>query len=329
MSFSITTNTASLTAARALYKNTLNLQRSVERMSTGLRVNRAGDDAASAAIADLMQTEIDGLGKATQNAQDGLSMAQTMDGGLSAIQTSLQRIRELFVQGSNGTLSADEKDSIQREINDQVTTIGQIADTVKFNGVSLLKNTTTVLDADGTGIISMQTGAYDGETTTLGVGKSSSLANTGVYIDITHTMAGTDADHGQLIEGTDTGIDATHSKAAFGLAGLHIAGANVNSQDDSVSSTGQNGDLVDIDTMIGNVSRMRGSIGAFSNALESKIEFMTLHKENVTASKGRMVDLDVAAESTKLIKTQILQKAATSMLAQANNLPATALDLIP
>ncbi len=318
MSFTINTNTASLTAARALYKNTMNLQRSVERMSTGLRVNHAGDDAASSAIADGMTAEIQGLEKASQNAQDGISMAQTMDGGLSAVQTGLQRIRELVVQGSNGTLGASEKDSIQREINEQVTTIGDIANTVKFNGVSLLKNTTATVNGSNTRTITMQTGAYDGETTGLSVGNSSTLANTGVYIDIDLDRAANDTEHGSLHEGTSTG---------FALNELKISGATVAAQGGATGTTAT--PLTQIDTMIGNISRMRGSVGAFSNALESKIEFLSLHKENVTASKGRMVDLDVAAESSKLIKSQILQKAATSMLAQANNMPAAALDLIP
>ncbi len=297
MSFAINTNTASLTAARALYKNTMNLQRSVERMSTGLRINHAGDDAASSAIADTMTAEIQGLEKAGQNAQDGISMAQTIDGGLSAVQTGLQRIRELYVQGANGTLGAGEKNSIQREINAQVDTIEQIATTVKFNGQALLIGGT-----DKT----MQTGAYNSETTTLTL--ATGTADTGIGIDIDATT------NGSMGEG------------AIRLAKLRIAGASVTSQDGTNADAG---DLDDLDAMIGNVSRMKGAVGAFSNALESKIEFINLHKENVTASKGRMVDLDVAAESSKLIKSQILQKAATSMLAQANNLPAAALDLIP
>ncbi len=310
MSFVINTNTASLTAARALYKNTMNLQRSVERMSTGLRVNHAGDDAASSAIADTMTSEIQGLEKASQNSQDGISMAQTIDGGLSAVQTGLQRIRELVVQGSNGTLGANEKDSIQREINEQVTTIADIASTVKFNGVSLLQNTGSS--------ISMQTGAYNGETTSLTVGKGGATANNGIYLSVSVVSAAGNADNGTLSEGTTTG---------WALDQLKISGASINSQ--GGDSTATTSPLDELDTMIGNVSRMRGAVGAFSNALESKIEFINLHKENVTASKGRMIDLDVAAESSKLIKSQILQKAATSMLAQANNLPAAALDLIP
>ena len=320
--FSVVTNTPSLTAARALYKNTFELQRSVERMSTGLRVNRAGDDAASAAIADLMTTEIQGLAKATQNAQDGISMAQTIDGGLSAVQENLQRIRELFVQGSNGTLGTDEVDSIQREINERISTIHQISGTVKFNGVALLKNT-------GTADLSMQTGAYDGETTTLAI-EEGDTAYTGIYISVSQAVSGTAANnYGALIEGIATGTDSTHSIANFSLDSLHLSRATVDSQGGGVTNTTQNGDLDDIDTMIGNISRMRGAVGAFSNALESKIEFMMLHKENVSASKGRMIDLDVAAESSKLVKSQILQKAATSMLSQANSLPASALDLLP
>ncbi len=298
MALTINTNIQSLVASRALYKNTMDLQRSVERMSTGLRVNRAGDDAASAAIADTMTAEIQGLGKATQNAQDGISMAQTIDGGLSAVQENLQRIRELWVQGSNGTLSADEKDSIQREINERVTTIEQIATTVKFNGNALLLSGTNK---------TMQTGAYDSETTTLTL--ATGTADVGVGIDIDATT------NGSMGEG---------SSAA--LAKFRLASATVRSQDNTNADAG---DLDDLDDMIGNISRMRGAVGAFQNALESKIEFMMLHKENVSASKGRMIDLDVAAESSKLVKAQILQKAATSMLSQANSAPMAALDLIP
>ncbi len=310
--FSVITNTPSLTAARALYKNTFDLQRSVERMSTGLRVNHAGDDAASSAIADLMQTEIGGLSKAIQNAQDGISMSQTIDGGLVAVQENMQRIRELVVQGTNGTLGSDQKDAIQREINERVTTIGQIATTVKFNGSALLKNAT----ANGT----LQTGAYNGETTTLYL-LDEVAANQGIQIDIAEDVSATASDnYGSLIEGGVT--------TGFSLDKLRISGGTITAQDGSTTAATAT-PLSEIDNIIGNISRMRGTVGAYSNALESKIEFMMLHKENVTASKGRMIDLDVASESSKLVKAQILQKAATSMLAQANNMPASALDLLP
>ncbi len=298
MALTVNTNIQSLVASRALYKNTMDLQRSVERMATGLRVNRAGDDAASSSIADIMTSEIEGLGKAIQNSQDGLSMAQTIDGGLVAVQENLQRIRELWVQGSNGTLGADQKDSIQREINERVTTIEQIATTVKFNGNALLLSGT-----DKT----LQTGAFNSETTTLTL--ATGTADTGIGIDIDATT------NGSMGEG-----------AGVVLAKFRLAGATVTSQDTTSADAGS---LTALDAMITNVSRMRGSVGAFQNALESKVEFMMLHKENVTASKGRLVDLDVAAESSKLVKAQILQKAATSMLAQANSAPTAALDLIP
>lgn len=302
MALTIASNTQSLFAARAVSKNTLQLQRSVERMSTGLRINRAGDDAAGAAIADRMTAEIQGLAMAEQVAKDGISMAQTADAGLSAIQENLQRIRELFVQGSSGTMGSDEKDSIQREINARITTIGQIASTTKYNGSALL--------IAGTNKV-LQTGAYNGETTTLTLAPSG--ANAGIDVDITATTG-----NGQLSEGSAVALDT-----------LHIAGAAVDSQDGSYTATTANGDLDDIDAMIDNVARMRGELGAFSNALESKISFMSLHRESVTASRGRIRDLDVAAESANLVKSQILNEAATAMLAQANAIPQSALNLIP
>lgn len=302
MALTIASNTQSLFAARAVSKNTLQLQRSVERMSTGLRINRAGDDAAGAAIADRMTAEIQGLAMAEQVAKDGISMAQTADAGLSAIQENLQRIRELFVQGSSGTMGSDEKDSIQREINARITTIGQIANTTKYNGNALLIGGTNK---------TLQTGAYNGETTVLTLAPGG--ANTGIDIDITATTG-----NGQLSEGSGVALDT-----------LHIAGATVASQDGSYTLTTANGDLDDLDAMIDNIARMRGELGAFSNALESKISFLSLHRESVTASRGRIRDLDVATESANLVKSQILNEAATAMLAQANSIPQAALNLIP
>lgn len=302
MSLTIASNTQSLFAARAVSKNTMQLQRSVERMSTGLRINRAGDDAAGAAIADRMTAEIRGLRMAEQVAQDGISMAQTADAGISAIIEQMQRIRELYVQGSSGTMGTDEKDSIQREINERITVIGDIADTTKYNGSALLIGGT-----DKT----LQTGAYNGETTVLDLGPDA--AADGIDIDITATTG-----NGQLSEGAGIALDT-----------LHISGATVDSQDTTFTGTGANGTLADIDTMIDNLGRMRGMLGAFSNALESKISFMSLHRESVTASRGRIRDLDVASESANLVKSQILNEAATAMLAQANTIPQSALNLIP
>lgn len=297
--FVINTNTAALYAQRSLFKNTMELQKSVERMSTGKRINSAGDDAAGLSIADKLRAEIEGLHKAKQNALDGVSMVQTMDGGLTAVQENLFRIRELMVQGLNGTNGTSEVDAIQREINERITTIESIATTVKFNGQALLIGGTNK---------TLQTGAYADETTMIVI--TPSAANTGIDIDID-----ADDDDGQLSEGS-----------AVALSKLLLAGTTVDAQDGTSVVAG---DLDDIDAMIANVNRMRSHLGAVQNSLDSKISFLDLHAENVTASESRIRDLDIAAESSRLVKLQILQKASTSMLAQANSMTQVALDLIP
>jgi len=271
-------------------------------MSTGLRINKAGDDAAGLSIADKIKAEREGVRKAKQNALDGISMTQSMDGGLQAIQENLFRIRELMVQGLNGTNGTDEKDAIQREINERIGVIDDMANTVRFNEQKLLIGGT-----DKT----LQTGAYAGETTTIVITPNG--ANTGIDIDITATSGA-----GQLSEGS-----------SIALAALHIAGATVDSQDGSITGTGANGDLDDVDAMIQNVNRMRSHLGAVQNTLESKIAFIDLHAENITAAESRVRDLDIAAESSNLVKQQVLQQASTAMLAQANSMTELALNLIP
>jgi flagellin len=306
--FVLNTNTAALYAQRSLFKNTMELQKSVERMSTGKRLNSAGDDAAGLSIADKMKAEIEGLRKAKQNSLDGISMTQSMDGGLQAIQENLFRIRELMVQGLNGTNGASELDAIQREINERVTTIGSIASTVKFNGQALLVAGTTK---------SLQTGAYTGETTSIAI--TPSVANSGIDIDIAYERVADATQYGQLTE---------NATAGFALDEIHLSGATVASKDGDVTS-GANGTLADMDAVITNINRMRSHLGAVQNSLESKISFLDLHAENITASESRIRDLDIASESSRLVKLQILQKASTTMLAQANGMTQVALDLLP
>ena len=129
----VNTNTQSLFAQRALRTNTMNLERNIEHLSTGYRINRAADDAAGLSIANKLTTQVRGLEKAMQNAGDGISLIQTAEGGLGIIQENLQRIRELVVQGINGTNGESEKAAIQREINERVQIIDDIA---KASGVS-------------------------------------------------------------------------------------------------------------------------------------------------------------------------------------------------
>jgi len=312
MGLVVNTNTQSLFAQRALNKNTDGLKRNIERLSTGYRINRASDDAAGLSISNKLTTTIRGLEKAKQNASDGISLLQTAEGGLSVIQENLQRIRELVVQGVNGTNGVAEKDALQREINERVKLVSDIASATKFNGISLLTANTAA-----TANITLQTGANNGETTTV-LFQSEQSANTGIEIDISETAGGGD-DQGHLVE---------NATANFALDRIQLSGATVNSYNYATHSTNFSASVGVVDTMIDNISRMRSYIGASQNALESKIDYIDIAIENASASRSRIQDVDVAYESSILVRNQILQQTASSMLSQANSQPQIALSLI-
>ncbi|MDD9898894.1 MAG: flagellin [Candidatus Melainabacteria bacterium] len=316
MQLTVNTNTQSLFAQRALRFNTGNLQSNIEHLSTGYRINRAADDAAGLSIANKLSTRIRGLEMSLKNAADGISLIQTMEGGLGVIQENLQRIRELVVQGVNGTNGTEEKDALQREINERVKIIDDIAQATKFNGISL------IYDNDATTAnITLQTGADDGEQTviTLAAGNNGGGSNSGIEIDITEQATGTSSDDGHLVEGTTTN---------FALDRLQISGATVNSYNYATHSSNIAATVANVDQMINNISRMRSYVGATQNALQSKVEYMDIARENALSARSRIQDVDVAAESSILIKNQILQQTAAAMLAQANTAPQIALQLL-
>jgi flagellin len=316
MSITVNTNTQSLFAQRALSGNTFNMQKSIEKLSTGFRINRAADDAAGLSISEKLTAQIRGLEKANQNIGDGISLVQTAEGGLSVIQDNLQRIRELVVQGANGTNGGKEADAIQREINERVKAIDDIAKNTKYNGLSILRG-----GADYT----IQSGADNGQTTTLSL-RANQAANTGIDIDMTATYSGTAADnHGQIYEGITTANFALHA-IHLGATGQTVdsAGRTASTGVANVTVT-----LAHMDTMIDNLSRMRSYLGAAQNSLESKAEYVNVAMENASASRSRVRDVDVAKESSVMIRNQILQQSSAAMLSQANQTPQLALNLLP
>jgi flagellin len=319
MGLVVNTNTQSLFAQRALRINTAGLKSNIERLSTGFRINRASDDAAGLSISNKLTTSIRGIEKAKQNAGDGISLIQTAEGGLGVIQENLQRIRELVVQGKNGTNGPGEADALQREINERIRNISDIANATKFNGQDLLINA-----SDKT----LQTGAESGQITTIEL-TSGVLANMGINLDISYEKTGTNSDYGSLVEGITDVVFANK-----GLHNIHlgVTGMNVQSLDKTLDpAAGQNVTVSvnHLDKMIDNISRMRSYLGAKQNALESKIEYLDIARENAEASRSRIQDVDVAQESSSLVKNQILQQTASAMLAQANSQPQIALSLLP
>jgi flagellin len=338
MSVVVNTNTQSIFAQRALGANTLNLQRNIERLSTGFRINRAADDAAGLSISEKLTARINGFNKAKQNASDGISLVQTAEGSLGIIQDNFQRIRELLVQGINGTNSVNEKNAIQNEINERIQIITDIGNETEFNGIQLLTGrnvltTPPIAPAVDHNIV-LQTGADAGQITNINFSAGTATARSGINVDITQAVGGAaNSDNGELIEDV---VDVLGGAlTGFSIDQIHVEGATVNAFDGTLGTdimvnptvAGDAGlDVIDI--IIDNVSRMRSELGATQNALESKITYLDTAMENAAASRSRIKDVDVAMESSMLVKNQILQQSASAMLSQANQMPQIALQLI-
>lgn len=264
---------------RQLGMNQMNGAKSLEKLSSGLRINRAGDDAAGLAISEKMRGQIRGLNQASRNAQDGISLIQTAEGALNETHSILQRMRELAVQSANDTNTGDDRAEIQKEMDQLIDEIDRIADETQFNSQHLL---------DGNGNFDFHIGANDGQKAGLNI---ASMKADGI---------GTD--------GTDT---------VLSLKGNGVTG-----------QTEANDAIKVIDDAISDVSSERSKLGAFQNRLEHTISNLGTASENLQAAESRVRDVDMAAEMMQFTKTNILQQAATAMLAQANQAPQSVLQLL-
>jgi len=295
-------NIAALNTHRQLTGNTNNVQKSLEKLSSGLRINRAGDDAAGLAISEKMRGQIRGLDMAQKNSQDGISLIQTAEGALTETHAILQRIRELTVQaGNTGTQEADDLEAIQGEITELLAEIDDIAERTEFNGKKLING-----DFSGT----FQIGANTGQTLNVGIRDmgTEGLLIDGV-IDVTEfvTTAPAEIDDpdnpGDTMPNPDAGT-VTHSEENFNDA------------------------LDAIDAAIKSVSSERAKLGANQNRLEHTINNLGASQENLTAAESRIRDVDMAKEMMEFTKNNILTQASQSMLAQANQTPQGVLQLL-
>lgn len=271
MAIVINTNVASLNAQRNLNSSQGLLNRSMQRLSSGLRINSAKDDAAGLGISDRMTSQIRGLNQAARNANDGISLAQTAEGALNETTNLLQRMREIAVQAGNDTNSTEDRASLQAEFDQLVEEIDRIATTTEFNG-------TAVLDGTFVGGI-FQIGANAGQTITVAIGDAQSAA-------------------------LGVGALTVDSNANAGLA------------------------ITAIDAGIITVDTIRGELGAVQSRLESTIANLTNVSENLSASRSRILDADIAMETSAMTKGNILQQAGVAVLAQANQTPQLALSLL-
>jgi flagellin len=270
MGLRINTNVPALNTSRVLKRSTLDLNKSLERLSSGLRINRAADDAAGLAIAEGFRSVVRGSQVAQRNSQDGISLVQTAEGALSETQNILQRIRELSVQAANGTQSTNNRAAIHNEVQQLLEQLDDIAMDTEFNGIFVLSSAQTV---------TLQAGPYTGQTLLISVlgAKTNDL---GVNSVATSTMA------------------------------LAVSAISV------------------VDFALRSVSTLRSTLGAFQNRLEFTINTLAIQEENSQASESAIRDADIAQETIRFTRNQILVSAGTSVLAQANIVPQTALQLL-
>ena len=302
----INNNIPALNTHRLLNTTNNGLQKSLERLSSGKRINRASDDAAGLAISQKMDAQIRGLRQASRNSLDGVSLIQTGEGALNEVHSMLQRMRELSVQGANGIYQPGDLESIANEILELTKQIEKIGKETNFNGIDLFTG------SDNLGperVVNFQIGSDQGQ-----------------HIEI--KMNDFEIKIGELGNFTE----ATPPNSNSG--GLVISGILKRESDlllvdqtDLKSESFDKGIKI-YDEAIKQVSKKRSQLGAIQNRLEHTIANLDNTAENLTEAKSRIEDLDMALEMSTFTKLNILQQAGTSMLGQANNMPQSVLQLL-
>ncbi|WP_426104639.1 flagellin [Massilia sp. TSP1-1-2] len=308
----INTNTASMNAQRNLNASQSSLTTSLQRLSSGMRINSAKDDAAGLAIADRMTSQIRGNTVAMRNANDGISLAQTAEGSLGKIGENLQRMRELAVQSMNSTNSADDKSALDQEFGELASEVTRIAGGTDFNGTKILGAGAT--SAGFTFQVGAGTSANDSITVkTKNMASEAKLVNVVGGTTSTTIAAVTDDASTTTVDETDAGAAAGATVARKTLTG----------------TAAQTGDIVNkIDEALKTVNKERATYGATQNRFESVVSNLQVSIESQSASRSRIMDTDFASETASLTRGQILQQAGTAMLAQANSLPNGVLSLL-
>jgi len=280
MALSIVTNISSLNSTRHLMKSTGNLTRTFERLSSGMRINGAKDDAAGLSIATRMTAQVRGMNMAIRNTNDAVSLVQVAEGALVETQNSMQRMRELAIQANTATMTDTDKNALQLEVTALMSEIQRISSTTEFNGQAVVDGTFKAKN--------FQVGADVGQTLQVTIGSADvqaiGLSGGGTFMSIGSGAGAT----GTMIDQAITRIDAA----------------------------------------LDSVSDLRANLGAYQNRFESLIANLSNVSENTVAARSRIEDADIAKETASLTKNAIMQQAGTAILAQANQQPQIALQLL-
>ena len=282
MAMTINTNVMSLNAQRNAANNQSSMATTMQRLSSGLRVNTAKDDAAGLAIAERMNTQVRGMTVAVRNANDGISLSQVAESGISTLTDILQRMRELAAQSINSTNTTNDISALNEEYTQLGGELARIISAVQFNGSSLFTTTAAY---------EFQVGATSGQTISI----ASSSLNFQSAAGLTSVMSGS-------------------TEAASAL--------------DTTSNSANAANLTAIDLAIDTLNSVRAQLGAIQSRFEKTINFLQSGIENQSAARGRIMDADFASETSNLSRVQILQQAGTAMIAQANQMPQSVLQLL-
>lgn len=274
MALVVNNNIASINAQRNLGVSSSQLEGSVARLSSGLRITRAADDAAGLGISETLRAQIRSINQAVRNSNDGISLLQIADGGAEGIGNLLGRLRELAEQSASGILGSNERSFLDQEFVALRSEIDRISAVTEFNGVKLLSGT-------GNDSLSIQIGFRSSANDTLSLSLNDLNTNT-----------------------------------------LNLASTNVSTSNNALDA------LSNIDSAISAVASARANIGSLQNRIDAAVGNLQVANENITAAESRIRDADIAFESAKFVRNQILVQAGTSILAQANTLPQQALALL-
>ena len=290
----INNNSMATTVSNNLTSHYANLKTTTERLSTGLRVNSAADDAAGLAIRELMRTDIAALQQGVRNANDAISLLQTADGALGIIDEKLTRMKELAEQAATGTYDSTQRLMIDSEYQAMASEITRIANATDFNGIHLLNGNLSSDTHDGSGMTS--TGKMK-----VHFGSANDSAEDYYYIQI----------------GSSTASSLGVGNEASGTDGMTI----------STQEAAQKA-LVAVTSAVVSKDKIRAHLGALQNRLENTVSNLTTQAENLQAAESRISDVDVATEMTRFVRNQILTQSSVAMLSQANSMPKMAMQLI-
>jgi len=303
---------------RNLNQSYSSLSVSVQRLSTGLRINSAADDAAGLAIRESMRADIASINQGIRNANDGISLIQTAEGAMSVIDEKLIRMKELAEQASTGTYTNAQRLIIHSEFSAMAAEIDRIANATDFNGVKLL----------------------DGNVSIAGSGGSWNTNNTWVATEGLWTNSsgwqeanGTASSGGDITGGVKIHFGTANARAEdyyfIRIGDMRTSALGIGAADIAVSTQhAAQLALEKINTAMARKENARASLGAIQNRLENTISNLSIQAENVQAAESRISDVDVATEMTEFVKNQILTQSSVAMLSQANSLPQLALSLI-